>query len=212
MASGTPLGEQQIRELHALLQLPPEEQRQRLPAFLKKLTPEQVAFLKQQQGGGCPFCLIRDGKLHSRKIYEDETVLAVHDIKPATRGHVLLFPKQHYPLLTAMGDEEIAWLFRVAYHLSKAVFAGVRAEGTNIFVAQGAVAGQIVDHVSIHIIPRWKDDGVHLTWEGKQMNDEEMASLQELLLPLVQDMMQAQQEAPQEEVITADPDEEERIP
>src|SRR3989344_1601038 len=76
-----------------------EEQKKVLPEFLKKLSPEQIEYLKQQQAPQCPFCLIAENKIKSKKIYEDNDIIAVLDINPANPGHTIVFPKTHYQIL-----------------------------------------------------------------------------------------------------------------
>jgi histidine triad (HIT) family protein len=182
MAQNTPLSAEQIAKLNEIAKLPVDQQRVELDAFLKTLTPEQIEFLKQQQqGGGCPFCMIVEGKIPSKKVYEDDTVLAVLDIKPAAKGHILLMPKKHYALLGQMNDQEVGWLFTVANKLSGVAFEGMKAEGTNILAAQGGAAGQFVNHVVVHIIPRWKDDKINIAWEGVQLDDAQMDEIHKTL-------------------------------
>ena len=170
-----PLTKEQIEEINKIAQLPAEEQKVKLNELLKKLTPEQIEFLKGQQGGGCVFCGIADGKVSSKKVYEDDYLIAVLDINPANKGHVLLFPKVHYEILSLMDD--VSHLFNVANRISSVVFDVTNAEGTNILVANGLAAGQKAPHISVHIIPRFKNDKVQFAWEGKEVKEEEMTKL-----------------------------------
>ncbi len=179
--SDNPLTEEQIAKINEIAKMPPEQQQVELSEFLKTLSPEQIEFLKQQQKGSsgqqCPFCLIAEGKLDSKKVYEDQFFMAVLDINPASLGHVILFPKKHYQLLFQMSPEEISHMFNVAAELSKAVFEAVGAEGTNILISLGAVAGQRVPHVVVNIIPRKAGDGVDFDWQHVQVSEEEMNSV-----------------------------------
>jgi len=154
--------------------LPPEEQQQKMQEILSQLSPEEVAALQQQQ---CPFCAIAAGKIPAEAIYEDDMIKVVLDIHPANKGHLIVFPKQHYQFLFMMPDNEVARLFQVANKLSKVVFETVGAQGTNIFVANGQVAGQNAPHVVIHVIPRFENDGVNLAWQAKKIEDSEMQEI-----------------------------------
>lgn len=169
-----PLTKEQIEELNLIAKLPVEEQRRALQEFTRKLTPDQLNFLKNQQSG-CVFCNIIEGKIESRKVYEDDKFLAVLDINPANKGHVLLFPKTHYDVLAQIQD--IGELFNLANNIAKSIFESVKAEGTNIIVNNGNVAGQIVPHVAVNIIPRFKNDNVKIGWEKKDINEEEMNNI-----------------------------------
>ncbi len=163
------------KELNELLQLPEKEQQGKLQSFLKKLTPGQIESLKKSQGPEqCPFCLIGEGKIESFTVYEDSELKGVLDIHPATKGHVLLFPKKHYTILSTMEEKEIAHLFTVANKISVALYDGIKAEGSALYTPNGVVAGQNIAHVIVHVIPRFKNDKVKFAWEHLQFDKDEM--------------------------------------
>ncbi|MEK6934286.1 MAG: HIT family protein [Nanoarchaeota archaeon] len=166
-----PLTEEQIEELNSIAKLPPEEQRAKLQEFTQRLSPEQLEFLKGQQGG-CVFCSIIEGKVGSKKVYEDDKFLAVLDINPGNKGQVLLFPKKHYEVLAQM--EDVSELFNLANNIGKAVFEVTKARGTSMIVNSGAGARQVVPHVGVNIIPRFKDDKIGIGWEKKEISNDEM--------------------------------------
>ena len=211
MAQDTPFSEEQLHELSAITKLQPDEQQKGFSSFLKTLTPEQVDFLRKQQGGGCPFCLIGEGKLESKIVYADASFVAALDIKPASKGHIVLFPKKHYSLLTQMSDSDVKALFSFATMLSKVVFEGMKAEGTNIFVANGGVAGQFVPHVAVHIIPRWKDDQVTFPWQPMKIDDKEFTRIHQVLSTLAAQLITAAEPVEEKQEVV-DYDEDERVP
>jgi len=205
-----PLSDEQIKTINEIAKLPPEQQKEKLQTFLKTLTPEQIEFLKKQQGqGGCPFCLIVEGKIQSKLIYEDAHVVAVLDIRPAVPGHVLIIPKKHYAVLGQMQDKEVSHLFTVAHKVARLLFETLQAAGTNIFVANGTAAGQTVDHVLVHVIPRFKDDGLALSWQGKELPEEKLEELSKQLIGKIHLQEAAVKKQPVEEVTEK---EEERMP
>lgn len=153
-----------------------EEQVKALQEKLKNMKPEEIKELIKQQ---CLFCQISEGKIEAKKIYEDDFILAILDINPASKGHTLVFPKEHYQVLSQVPDKLIGDLFNVANKLSGIIFEGVKADGTNIFVANGPAAGQNSPHAVIHIIPRFNEDKVGLMWEPKKGDEEELKKLQE---------------------------------
>jgi histidine triad (HIT) family protein len=124
---------------------------------LKNMNPEQLREFQKQQ---CIFCQIISGKVQSKKIYEDEKCIAVLDINPANPGHILLLPKEHYSVMPQIPEQDIGHLFIVSKALSSAMLRGLKTGGTNIFVANGAAAGQRAQHFMIHIIPRKENDGI----------------------------------------------------
>ena len=176
-----PLTEDQIKKINEIAKLPADKQQAELQKLLKTLNPEQVAFLTQQQKGECPFCLIVSGKIDAKKVHEDDFVIAALDIRPANPGHLIVFPKKHYSLTSQMPDNEVAHLFKIANKLASKVFDIVNAEGTNIFVANGFVAGQTSPHVLVHVIPRFNEDSVVFQWEPKKIDNKETEKIQSSL-------------------------------
>lgn len=126
----------------------------------------------------CLLCQIIDGKVPSKKIYEDDKVIAILDINGANPGHSFVIPKNHYPIMEQIPDEEIENLFNVANKVSSAIFENLNVQGTNIFITNGVPAGQTVAHFMIHVIPRKENDGISLTWEPKQLSEEEMSTIE----------------------------------
>lgn len=155
------------QKLHGLNE---EEQQKKLQEIVKQLPPEEI---KEFQKQNCPFCSIVSGNIESHAVFEDNLFMAILDINPANKGHIVLFPREHRYALFDMTDNEIGEMFKVANRLSNAVHDGIKSEGTNIFVAVGEVAGQRSGHVLVHIIPRFKDDGIDFTWNFKRLSKEE---------------------------------------
>ncbi|MFH1064088.1 MAG: HIT family protein [Candidatus Woesearchaeota archaeon] len=124
---------------------------------LKQMSPEQLRELQKKQ---CIFCQIISGKVSSKRMYEDERCLAILDINPANPGHVLILPKEHYSIMPLMPEDEINHLFRIARKVSKSQLRALKADGTNMFIANGAAAGQKAPHFMIHLIPRKENDGI----------------------------------------------------
>ena len=130
------------------------------------------------QKEACLVCQIADNKIPSKILYEDEQSMAVLDVNGANPGHCFIFPKNHYPIIEQVHDEEIGNMFQIANKLSSAIFEGLKVEGTNIFVANGIPAGQTVAHFMINVIPRTQNDGINLQWQPKQLDEEEMSTVE----------------------------------
>ncbi|MFH1398619.1 MAG: HIT family protein [Candidatus Woesearchaeota archaeon] len=122
----------------------------------------------------CDVCELLKGK----KIFEDSKVAAVLAPKPAQFGHLLLFPKEHHTILEQIPDFEIEHLGIVANKLSVALFDSMKIQGTNIVVQNGVDGGQQVPHCIMHIIPRMENDGLDLTWQPRQLSEEEMSTIE----------------------------------
>jgi histidine triad (HIT) family protein len=111
--------------------------------------------------GSCVFCAIMAGHLDSSRVHEDEHVVAFMDIQPVATGHLLVVPRVHAQSLEVLTEALGALVFRVAHRLALALRrCGLPCEGVNLFLADGAVAGQEVFHVHLHVIPRNTGDGV----------------------------------------------------
>ena len=107
----------------------------------------------------CNFCKIVNGDAPSSKVYQDDICLAFMDIQPVNPGHVLVLPKMHFKDLSDLPAHMGAHIFQVAQRIALSLpDAGVKNEGTDLFLAHGEAAGQEIFHVHLHIIPRFAGD------------------------------------------------------
>jgi len=162
-----------------------EEQQRELQKKLKSMSPEQLQELQRQS---CVFCKIIKGEIPSLKVYEDEICVSVLDINPASKGHLLIIPKEHYAILPQVKDEQLGHLFRVAKKLSQALLKALRAEGTNVFIANGQVAGQRAQHIILHLIPRKEGDKI-LNLDEKLLDAELLRKVKEVLQPKMEGLL-----------------------
>lgn len=111
----------------------------------------------------CVFCDILAGKLPSSVVFKDDLCCALMDIQPVNPGHVLIIPTYHAPSLAELDEESGAHMFRMAQRIAQALRnSGLKCEGVNLFLADGAAAGQEVFHVHLHVFPRYTSDGFGL--------------------------------------------------
>jgi len=116
--------------------------------------------------------------MKSRKIlYEDEKLIAYLHEKPATSGHIVVAPKEHWPILESVPDDIVEHVFVVTNKLSAMTFEVLGALGTNIVVHNGIPAGQKEPHFQVHIVPRKENDGLDLQWQPKQASEEDLAAI-----------------------------------
>ncbi|MFO8016933.1 MAG: HIT domain-containing protein [Candidatus Woesearchaeota archaeon] len=150
---------------------------------LKNMSPEQIAEMQKQN---CIFCHIISGKVASKKVFEDDKCTAVLDINPANPGHVLLMPNEHYAIMPLIPDDVMGHLFMVTKGISHACLKAFKAQGTNIFIANGVAAGQKAQHFMIHVIPRKDDDGLtNFELPKKNMTGEQKDQLMKALKPQI---------------------------
>ncbi len=103
----------------------------------------------------CVFCDIIAGNIPSKKVYEDDEVLAILDISQTTKGHTLVMPKKHYDNFLQMPSDEYGSLMEKTQSVSKKLMKNLEAKGCNILINTNEVAGQSVMHTHVHIIPRY---------------------------------------------------------
>lgn len=110
----------------------------------------------------CIFCKIAAKELPASVVYEDSKVITFLDIEPATKGHTIVVPKNHYATLTEIPDSVLAEVAKAIKQVSKAVLKATKAQGFNLLQSNGSKAGQVVMHAHFHIIPRYSGDGLTL--------------------------------------------------
>lgn len=133
----------------------------------------------------CIFCKIIDGKLPSQKIYEDGVVLAFMDLNPINKGHTLIIPKKHAVTILELEEEVLKHMMVIIKKLSKAIVDATNADGFNVMQSNGRHAGQEVDHVHFHIIPRFEDDGKVFNWPHQKYEEGEMKEYSDKIKALV---------------------------
>ena len=100
----------------------------------------------------CIFCKIVEGKIPSRKVYEDEDMLAFHDINPCAPVHFMIIPKQHVDSLAHVGPEHAAVLGRMMAKAGELAREQGSPDGFRTIVNTGRIGRQDVYHLHIHII------------------------------------------------------------
>lgn len=142
------------------------------------LSPEEMARAGQQQ---CIFCHIATGRVASKKVYEDDKVVCVLDINPGTPGHVLIIPKEHYVIMPQIPEDVLQHIGMVAKGVSHAQLRSLKAQGTNIFVANGVTAGQRAQHFMMHVIPRMEGDQLNFSLPERSMSPADAKKAQSVL-------------------------------
>ena len=112
----------------------------------------------------CIFCKMVAGQIPVTKIYEDEAVLAFLDIGPISDGHTLVIPKEHFEKLHECPSELLGQVSSRLGKIAGAVTAAINSDGYNVLCNNGRAAGQLVEHLHFHIIPRSTGDGLFDRW------------------------------------------------
>ena len=125
----------------------------------------------------CVFCNIVNGDIPSNTIYENSEFKVIMDISPATKGHVLVLPKEHFKDIYDIDAETAGKLFQLAAVVARALKEVLHCDGLNIIQNNGEIAGQTVFHFHMHLIPRYEGDDVTVKWKEHSMDAEEMDQL-----------------------------------
>ena len=120
----------------------------------------------------CIFCKIANGDIPAATLYEDENFKVILDLGPASKGHALILPKEHYRNLLDMPEEKVAAAFILAKRMVVKMKEVLHCEGLNVVQNNEPAAGQTVFHFHIHLIPRYEGDQVGLSWKAGTLTDE----------------------------------------
>ena len=110
-------------------------------------------------GGDCLFCAIADKKIPASIVYEDDAAIGFLDIHPRAMGHTMVIPKHHFETILDAKDGELSGVFIAVKKVTELLKKKLNPDGFTIGINQGTVAGQVIPHLHIHIMPRWASDG-----------------------------------------------------
>lgn len=135
----------------------------------------------QTAASDCIFCKIGRGEIPSKKVYEDKDVLAFLDINPANPGHTLVATKKHAEDITRSEDEDLAKAVSVVKQIVSRLREKMNAIGVNVVQNNGKAAGQLVPHTHFHVIPRYENDAVVISYKRLQLEESEMEEIRKKL-------------------------------
>ncbi len=125
----------------------------------------------------CLFCKIVAGEMPATKVADDERTLAFMDINPATRGHVLVVPREHAKDLLSIDPEDLAAVARAAQRIASVMPERLGADGVNLLNSTEPAAWQTVFHFHVHVIPRYEDDPLRLPGKPMEPREGELAEV-----------------------------------
>jgi len=114
----------------------------------------------------CVFCDIAAGHAPAARVFEDDLTIAVMDIAPAARGHVLVLSREHFETLYQLSAEAAQGVALTARRVALALRAALEPEGLSVVQSNGAAANQTVAHYHMHLIPRRRTEGLRLHGKG----------------------------------------------
>ncbi len=126
----------------------------------------------------CVFCKIVSGDLPSLKIYENDLLAVIMDIMPLSEGHTLILPKAHHETIFDMNESLACEIMRATWKVANVIKKTVESAGLNIQQNNGSVAGQIVPHFHVHLIPRNEGDGLTVgQWNAQKADPKRLKIL-----------------------------------
>ena len=129
----------------------------------------------------CIFCKIAAGEIPSKTIYEDDTFRVILDLGPATKGHALILPKNHYANLYELPEETAGDVMKLAKKMATIMTEKLGCQGFNLMQNNGETAGQTVFHFHMHLIPRYENDGQEINWKPGSPTQEELEEIKNLI-------------------------------
>lgn len=123
----------------------------------------------------CIFCKIANGEIPSATVYEDQEFRAILDLGPASKGHALILPKNHFKDICDVDEATAGKLFPLAAKIGAAMKEGLGADGFNVVQNNGSSAGQTVFHLHVHVIPRYEGGPAIVSWTPGQTESDELA-------------------------------------
>ena len=125
----------------------------------------------------CIFCKIANGEVPSKTLYEDDSFRVILDLGPATKGHALILPKEHYANLFELPEETAGEVMKLAKKMAVRMTERLGCEGLNLVQNNGDLAGQTVFHFHLHMIPRYQADGQKIGWKPQETTQEELEEI-----------------------------------
>ncbi|MCR5107153.1 MAG: HIT family protein [Lachnospiraceae bacterium] len=125
----------------------------------------------------CIFCKLANGIIPTNVVYEDDDFTVIMDAAPATKGHCLILPKEHFANIYELDDETAGKAFKLAKKMASHLTDKLNCDGFNIVQNNGETAGQTVFHFHIHLIPRYNDDGQKIGWKPGQPSQDEQSEI-----------------------------------
>lgn len=113
--------------------------------------------MKDNYHSDCLFCQIAQGKEDSCKILEDERTLAFLDLYPQSYGHTLVIPKNHSDHLLETEAGDLSAVMQTVKKVARSIQANLKADGFIVKTNVNRIAGQVINHLHVHIIPKYKN-------------------------------------------------------
>lgn len=130
----------------------------------------------------CIFCKIANGEIPSKTLYEDDNFRVILDLGPATKGHALILPKEHYADLYELPEDIAGETMKLAKKMVSIMTERLECKGFNLVQNNGDLAGQTVFHFHMHMIPRYQADRQKIGWKPQEVTQEELEEIKNIIV------------------------------
>lgn len=168
------LSPEQLKEIEEYISTLPEEERE---SKLKEIE-DQIKENKQ-----CPFCLMIENKIQTTRVYDNQYFMAVLEINPANKGHIILFSKRHAKDLASLNEDEMEYFGKAVKKLQSALLSLYNS--SNIIISDGVYSGNKFEHFVVNLIPRKKDDFVNISWKPNKSDEKELSDVQRKIIEAI---------------------------
>ena len=125
----------------------------------------------------CIFCKVVAGEIPAEIVDSDDRTVTVMDINPATRGHVVVIPREHSQDFLSVPPADLDATMQAARRVAERMRETLGPEGFNVLNNMGRVAWQSIFHFHVHVIPRYSDDPLQLPWLPEPADPDELAAV-----------------------------------
>ena len=135
----------------------------------------------------CIFCKLANGEIPTNTLYGDDEFRVIFDVNPATKGHAIILPKEHYKYMFELPDETASKVYVLAKKMATVMKEKFGADGFNIVQNNAECAGQTVFHFHMHLIPRYENDHAFKLWTPQKSDNEELAAWSKEIQEMMRD-------------------------
>lgn len=153
----------------------PEEQSSQLREKIESMSDDEIIQIAKSQPQNCLFCEIVSGRIETFRIYESNNLVAILDINPVARGHMLIMPRNHFQFISQIPNDIIYEIFSFVKAISPILLKVTNAQGITIHTSQGIE--QNVPHFAVNLIPRYKDDNLNFLSNRQKASKEELEKI-----------------------------------
>ncbi|EFD92333.1 MAG: histidine triad (HIT) protein [Candidatus Parvarchaeum acidophilus ARMAN-5] len=149
----------------------------------------------------CVFCMIINGNIPAKKVYEDQLVLGILDINPASKGHVIMIPKKHYGNIYEVPMNEFLQLCNLTRAIGYAIMLALAPNNVEMLYTKELTKGNITPHALIHLIPRYDDDTVNHVWQPQKLIESDFTAIENAIKDAIEGVKNADAESTTEKPI-----------